>query len=392
MTQSVSATSLQPVSELQNSRNALGTKNTKRHEKVPIPFSIVQKGRSFLACLPLAFVPFRVFRGRNALTTACRITAVCWALVAFTVQADDVPPADMILVIGAPGTGAFGEMFHHWADRWIDAAQRGAIRLTVIGSEERRGATDRERCQQSLLAATADEERPLWLVLIGHGTFDKKTARFNLQGPDVTANELAEWLQPLKRPLAVIDCSACSAPFLTTLSADRRIVITATKTGGEENFARFGEFLSQAIDDPAADLDKDDQTSLWEAYLAASRRTAEFYQADGRMQTEHALLDDNGDRQGTRADIFQGLQLQDGVSTSQPTDGAIAHQWHLVPSARDAKLSAEVRQRRDELELQIVKLREQKAKFPADEYYEKLERLLVELARLNQPERGASAP
>jgi hypothetical protein len=35
------------------------------------------------------------------------------------------------------------------------------------------------------------------------------------------------------------------------------------------NFARFGDYLSQSIIDAAADLDKDDQTSLWEAFLMA---------------------------------------------------------------------------------------------------------------------------
>ena len=228
--------------------------------------------------------------------------------------------------------------------------------------------------------------------MIGHGTFDRKTARFNLRGPDVSADDFAEWLEPMKRPVAVIDCSASSAPFLTKLSAERRVIITATKSGGEENFARFGEFLSQSIADANADLDKDDQTSLWEAYLAASRRTAEFYQSDGRLLTEHALLDDNGDGQGTRADIFLGLNLKAGVTVESPLDGAVAHQWHLVPGDRDAKLPPELHRRRDELELQIVALRNRKAKLAEDEYYEQLETLLVELARLNSSERGTSAP
>ncbi len=320
------------------------------------------------------------------LTPAARLllAIVVWLLSSLSANANEMSAADMIVVIGAPGTEAYREMFQRWADRWSAAARRGAVRVTPVGQTSLAGATDHDQLRQALADAVSDAKRPLWLVFIGHGTFDKKTARFNLAGPDVTANELAEWLKPLSRPVAVIDCSACSAPFLTILSAEKRTVITATKTGGEENFARFGEFLSQAIDDPSADLDKDDQTSLWEAYLKASRRTEEFYQADGRLQTEHALLDDNGDKQGTRADIFQGLQLKDGISASQPTDGAFAHQWHLVPSPRDAGLTAEVRRRRDEIELQIVRLRTQKQKLAEDDYYDKLEQLLVELARWNQ--------
>ena len=298
--------------------------------------------------------------------------------------ADEPPSADLILVVGAAGTAEYGTMFNAWSDRWLQAAEQGRVEVTLIGRTTPGDVPDRERLQQYLTDAVAEAARPLWIVLIGHGTFDRKTARFNLRGPDVSSEDLHDWLTPLTRPVAVIDCSASSAPFLTILSAKNRVVLTATKSGGEENFSRFGEFLAAAISDPDADLDKDEQTSLWEAYLAASRRTVEFYQSDGRLQTEHALLDDNGDQQGTRADLFQGLQLKDGVTAANPLDGPLAHQWHLIPSDREAKLPLEVRQRRDELELEILRLRDRKSNLPADEYDAMLEQLLVELARLNR--------
>ena len=313
---------------------------------------------------------------------------VTWCLGLFfpvALWADkQTPPADVIIVQGASGTEAFGEMFQTWADRWVAAAKSAGIETIVIGREASGDLTDRDRLRQQLAELKHAPVRPLWLVLIGHGTFDRRAARFNLRGPDVSADDLSGWLNALERPQAIVDCSAASAPFLTVLSRRGRIVLTATKTGGEENFSRFGDFLSQAMTDPAADLDKDDQTSLWEAYLAASRQTAEYYTGEGRLQTEHALLDDNGDQQGTRADLFHGLLVKDGLSVANPLDGSVAHQWHLVPSARDSQLPVEVRRRRDDLELEIVALRAQKAKWTPDEYYGKLERLLVELARLNQ--------
>ena len=138
--------------------------------------------------------------------------------------------------------------------------------------------------------------------------FDGKIARFNLNGVDFTAKELSQWLSKINSPLAVIDCSASSGPFLAELSGPHRVVITATRTGSERNFAHFGDFLSSAIADTSADLDKDDQTSLFEAYLKANSQLREFYAEAGRLTTEHALLDDNGDRQGTPADWFQGLR------------------------------------------------------------------------------------
>lgn len=316
-------------------------------------------------------------------------------IFSLSLHAFDAPPssADLLLVIGAPGTDEYGNMFQAWADRWLAAAKKGAVEPHLVGRSNGGEVADRDRIEQLLKEAAAETNRPLWIVLIGHGTFDRKVARFNLRGPDISTDDLAQWLEPLKRPVAVIDCSASSAPFLVALSAENRVVLTATKSGGEENFSRFGEFLAKSIDDTDADLDKDGQTSLWEAYLAASRRTAEFYQSDGRLQTEHALLDDNGDQQGSRADLFIGLQLKDGISAANPLDGPFAHQWHLVPSDADAKIPPEVLRRRNELELAIVKLRGKKADLDADEYDAQLEMLLVELARLNrssEPEASAT--
>src|SRR5262249_49838176 len=135
----------------------------------------------------------------------------------------------------------------------------------------------------------------LWLVFIGHGTYDGKTAKFNLCGPDISADELATAMKPCRRPLVVIQCASASGPFLKALSAPGRVVIAATRSGYEVNVTRFGDFMARAIADPTADLDKDGQTSLLEAFLMAARQVEQSYKDQGRLMTEHALLDDNGD-------------------------------------------------------------------------------------------------
>jgi hypothetical protein len=53
-------------------------------------------------------------------------------------------------------------------------------------------------------------------------------------------------------------------------------------------------------------------------------------------------------------------------------------------SESERRMPAAVRARRDELELSVAKLREAKAELPEEQYYEKLEPLLLELARLYQ--------
>ncbi len=62
-------------------------------------------------------------------------------------------------------------------------------------------------------------------------------------------------------------------------------------------------------------------------------------------------------------------------------DGVRAHQLHLVLSQTEQQLPAEVRAKRDALEIAIARLRESKAQMPEEEYYSKLENLLIELEK-----------
>ena len=232
-------------------------------------------------------------------------------------------------------------------------------------------------------AATPSAARePLWIVLIGHGTYDGREAKFNLRGPDVTDLEFSEWLAPLKRPVALLDCASASGPFINRLSGENRVVVTATKSGSELNFARFGQYLAEAITNPRADLDKDGQVSLLEAFLTASKGVDEYYRNRAQLATEHALLDDNGDRLGTPAAWFRGVRATKRAKDGAPLDGIRAHQFHLIPSNRERFMPAEMRQRRNQLELSIASLRDQKDKLSEDEYYGRLDKLMIELARL----------
>lgn len=293
----------------------------------------------------------------------------------------------LIVVVGASGTLQYEIWFHQWSERWEAAAKKAKIPVTIIGrhrGEFQIQGTDYDKLREEIQKAEGDSLAELWIVLIGHGTYDKRVAKFNLRGPDLAAEELSKWLLPVQRPTAIIDCTSCSGPFLPTLSAANRVVVTATKSGAEINFARFGDFLSSAVDDPSADLDKDQQTSLWEAFLMASRRTAEFYDNDGRISAEHALLDDNGDQRGTRADQFRGLMPIASAASGTVLDGRKAHQWHLVPSERESKIPAEMRAKRNELELAIESLRDRKSAMTDESFKVELERLAVSLAELNE--------
>jgi hypothetical protein len=298
------------------------------------------------------------------------------------VASDNV--ATLIVVVGAPGEDAYAKVFAEDVSAWTKAAEASPVQLQVIGNDELSGKTDRERLQAAIAAGLANDaaDTPVWLVFLGHGTFDGRRAAFNLRGPDVTNVELAEWLRDARRPLVVIDTTAASAPFLTALSAPNRVVITATKSGQQRNYARFGRYLVKRIVDPAADLDKDDQTSLFEAFLAAGRDTADFYKNDGRIATEHPLLDDDGDGRGVRVDFFERDRLVKAPADGTSADGDLARRICLRPSAAEQRLRPSQVAERDDLEAQLAALRRKKAELPEAEYFAELERILVELAKL----------
>ena len=296
-------------------------------------------------------------------------------------RAAEEPRQSVLVVVGAAGADEYGEQFRTWASRWQSAAEKGGADFAAIGLETEEEKSDRNLWAERL-AALEKGEGPLWLVLIGHGTFDGKTARFNLRGPDVSAAELAGLLKPLSRGVAIINCASSSGPFLAELSGPGRVVITATRSGHEYNFARLGDYLSAAIADPQADLDKDDQTSLLEALLLAAAGLKEFYTREARLATEHALMDDNGDKLGTPPDWFRGVRAVRAAKDGAAPDGPAASQWVLVRSSSEAQLDEAARARRDELERDLATLREWKTKLPEDEYFAQLETLLVELAKL----------
>ena len=294
----------------------------------------------------------------------------------------------VIIVVGAAGEPEYGTNHLQQAALWIRAAESAGVAAVTLGVGTDSGKTDRELLQAQLAAEPAEGPGELWLVLIGHGTFDGREARFNLRGPDLSASELAGWMKPVRRSVAVINTASCSAPFLNALSGTNRVVITATRSGVEQNATRFGLPLAKALSDPAADLDHDGQTSLLEAFLAASRGAAEFYQTAGRLATEHALLDDNGDGLGTPADWFRGVRATKQARDGASLDSARAGRMALIRSSEEQALPAAVRAHRDELEARVEGLRARKSTLPLEEYYRSLEALLLELARVYEPGDG----
>jgi len=293
----------------------------------------------------------------------------------------------IMVVAGAAGNSEYKEEFAASANLWKKWADEAGAKSLLMGLDPQVSQTDRQCFELALENEVQDHQEELWIILLGHGTFDGKEAKFNLNGPDFSADDLAGWLKPFQRPVILINASSCSAPFINKLSAPGRVIITGTKSGHQANFSIFGRYLSKTIADPRADLDQDGQTSLLEGFLAASDRVAEFYRSEKRLATEHALLDDNGDGLGTPASAFHGTRLTKNTENKAESEGARAHQFHILPSPDERQLPAEFRKKRNELELQLVTLRDRKKDLLEDQYYASLEQLLLQIASLYEQQK-----
>ena len=133
---------------------------------------------------------------------------------------------------------------------------------------------------------------------------------------------------------------APSAPFIEALSGPGRVIVTATRNGGEVYATLFGGPFVEAFSLEAADADHDGKVSILEAFDYARKTVAASYQREGLLPTEHALLDDNGDKEGT---LEPSRDAKDGANASVLSLGAL----HAQALPADEKLRAIYLERQD---------------------------------------------
>ena len=340
--------------------------------------------------------PGRSIRSRRTkpeLRTACcslRLCLSCIALLCMTNRLQAESSAQIIVAVGAAGTEEYGKEFSDWADHWRNVAKESGASIELVGDAPATSIDDREALKSLVTKAASEPSVPLWLVMIGHGTFSRQTAKFNLRGPDVSALELSQWLTDIKRPLVVVNCASSSGPFINQLSAPGRVIVSATKSGTEQNYARFGKYFALAILSPGSDLDHDDAVSVQEAFLRASADVQSFYDNEVRISTEHALIDDNGDARGTPAKMFRGVRPIAAAKDGTELDGNLAKKITLAPIQNQLLLTEQQRKRRDQLEQTLDELRKQKSQLDEKAYQEKIEPIMLELAKLYQAAERAS--
>lgn len=288
---------------------------------------------------------------------------------------------EVVIVRGADGAEEYGKRFDEQVQLWQDACAKAGVTCDVIGLDPK-SDQDAEALQQRLAKSAAPDSKSLWLVFIGHGTFDGREDKFNFRGTDAGSKEIAGWLKPLKQEVVVIQCASASGGWVKALAGANRIIVTATKGPDEVFYTRFGESFAKAIGGLAeADLDADEQVSLLEAFLFSSHQVVEFYEKEGRIATEHAVLDDNGDGAATRSEVFHGVEPTLAPEGSKP-DGDRARQLTLVLSEDEQKLSPEIRVRRDGLEAKLRALKRKRSEMQEDAFFTEAEKILRELGTL----------
>jgi hypothetical protein len=95
-----------------------------------------------------------------------------------------------------------------------------------------------------------------------------------------------------------------------------------------------------------------------------------------------ALLEDNGDGVGTRAEAFTGVRLTTPPAEGKTGDGQLARQWCLLLNDDDAALTEDQRKQRDTLERQVEALRGKKTQMAEGEFYQQLDKLMLQIAKL----------
>ena len=272
----------------------------------------------------------------------------------------------ILVITGVPGDEEHAKKFQQWATSFIEAAKaKDAVAdssITYLADKQATKAGVEKAF--AVLAALVKPADAVVVLLLGHGSFNGTQAAFNLSGPDLTVEEWAKLLGRLPaQRVAFVNTSSSSGAFLPTAAAPGRVVVTATKTGGERNETQFPEFFVAAYSDVAADRDRNGHVSIGEAFEYAKTKVVQAFQQKGLLLTEHAVMEDGGEGRLASA-LFLGIGRAEGTLAVDRSD----------PEMK--KLADD----KDAIDQQLAALRLKKSAMGEAQYEAQLEQLLTDLA------------
>lgn len=264
-----------------------------------------------------------------------------------------------VVVGGLGGESKYEAEFSTYVSTLGDVFERTtkeALQVHVL-----RGPEARREAIISLLNARSleiEEHDFFVLILIGHGTWDGRTYKFNIPGADLTSEEISTLVDaiPARRQLVTVTSSASGA-LIDVLKQPGRVIITATRSGRERNATVFAEYWVRALTDEAADSDKNLIITAAEAFQYTKRRVKDFYEREKRLAGEHPRME------GDLADSFTLARLKQViVSPTGPVLNRLFEEREAITS-------------------RVENLKERKNDIDIEEYFELLEKLMVELSR-----------
>jgi hypothetical protein len=281
-----------------------------------------------------------------------------------------------LTISGLGGEPDYEQRFKMWAED-IDSSVKksgGDVTDAILQAPTR----DQIRAKFAEISKAAKPADGLIVILIGHGSYDGVEYKFNISGPDITAAELGSLMDrvPAGRQL-LVNTTSSSGGSMGFLHKANRVVITSTKSGSEKNATIFARYWAQAMRDPAADTDKNESISALEAFRFAQKKTAESFDTQKRLATEHSVLEDTGKGEGEKDPKIENGQGKLAGAFPVVRLGANA------AAARDPAKAAMLT-KKEELEQAIEKLKYDKAAMPADAYKQQLTQLLLELAQVQE--------
>lgn len=294
----------------------------------------------------------------------CSSRALLFGLAAiFTVGAPASAASHTLVVAGLGGEPEYEARFRAQAEQIaavaVQLAQAPEQVTKLVGEAASRDAIRRE---MKALADRVEEGDAVMVVLIGHGTFDGEEYRFNIPGPDMTGSELQRLLAQLRaREQLIVNATSASGATIEKWASPGRVLVTATKSGGERTATRFAAYWAEALTTSNADLDKNEIVTASEAFEYASRQVEAAFEADVALATEHARIE------GTdAAERFAVARLgSSAILSSDPEVNALLAE-------------------RGALERELDRVKSRRPTLSEDAYYDELEAVLVKFALLQR--------
>ena len=306
---------------------------------------------------------------------------------------DRADSAKFVLIMSGPTVGEDNKSkFRQWAFSLHDILARdygyGSESITLLhdqghNSNEDQSAAARVDGPVNLAGITNAIEAlqgqvkqgdQITIFLIGHGAGADEESKFNIVGPDITGTQFAEMLDPFsEQDIVIVNTTSASYGFSASLSSAGRVVISSTRSPSEKFDPIFSKYFIEALDQRNGDRDKNNRVSMLEAFNYAKVSVDQWYEEQGRLASEHAGLDDNGDA------------LFSLNPTITDVDGRLAEIAYIDTLEDDGENLSDqalsLKAMMQEVERSVFILRGRKADFLEADYWRQLETLLVELAK-----------